>query len=101
MGIYHNAIYGFGFIVTKEEVEKHNEITDSEFFYTIDGYGDEEDTPYFFGIVINYLDPGEYCQILPVDTFKPGELKRMIDEFKGYNCSSYEGPRHYMFCGVT
>lgn len=108
MSVNYNAKYGYGFVVTEEDIrsltpEQQDMFMDSEFFYEVDGWRDDKETPYFFGIVIKSLDPGETTLIPSFDVFKPEELKKMTDEFKTYNHLFYkyhQGPRHYMFCCV-
>ena len=109
MSVDYSAKYGFGFIITEEDLhnlgpEKRDKMIDSEFFHCIDDYSErKKDTPYFFGIIIKSADPGEYCLVPTFDVFKPGELNRMSSEFRTYGDLFYKyhnGPRHYMFCSI-
>ena len=109
MSVNYNAKYGFGFIITEEDLnglnlEQHDEIIDSIFFHDINGYCERNEASYFFGIIIKSVDPGESCLIPSFDVFKPGELNKMTSEFRTYGDLFYKyhcGPRHYMFCSIT
>lgn len=110
MSVDYNAKYGYGFIITEEDLynldpEQRNTMIDSEFFHGIDDYSErDKDTSYFFGIIIKSLNPGDFCLIPSFDVFKPGELNRMTSEFRTYDDLFYKyhnGPRHYMFCSIT
>ena len=109
MSVNYEAKYGFGFVITEKDIneltpEQHDEITNSSFYHCIDGQRDDEDTPYFFGIVLNSLEPGEFSLIPIYDEFKFDEFNQMMKEFKTYNNLFYkysQGPRHYVFCSIT
>jgi len=109
MSVSYEANYGFGFVITEKDIneltpEQHDKIIDSDFCHCIDGWRDDEDTPYFFGIILNSLEPGEFSLVPVCDVFKPGELNQMMTEFKTYTNLFYkyhQGPRHYVFCSIT
>lgn len=109
MSVNYGAKYGFGFVITEKDIreltpEKQDKIMDSIFFHEIDGWRDDENTPYFFGIILNSLEPGEFRMIPAYDIFKSGELNQMMIEFKTYTNLFYkyhQGPRHYVFCSIT
>jgi hypothetical protein len=109
MSVNYEAKYGFGFVITEKDIneltpEQHDKIIDSDFFHCIDGWRDDEDTPYFFGIVLNSLEPGEFSLVPIYDVFKLDKLKQMTTEFKTYSNLFYKyhyGPRHYVFCSIT
>lgn len=109
MSVSYEANYGFGFVITEKDIneltpEQHDKIIDSDFCHCIDGWRDDKDTPYFFGIILNSLEPGEFSLVPVCDVFKPGELNQMMTEFKTYTNLFYkyhQGPRHYVFCSIT
>lgn len=103
MSVKYTTRLGYGFILTKTEYgwlsdEKFEEFIDHDLTHILDGYDPDSDAPYFFGLSVISLDPGQYCSI-PNDRhflYTHQEIIEMLQEFKKFFPDLKDHPRDYV-----
>lgn len=87
MSVDYQAIYGYGFCVSDEEVntlpkELYDDFIDS--IYTIWTDYTHENVEYFFGLKLCSAEPGYMFALPVVDNYTHTDFLKMIHEFKKY-----------------
>lgn len=87
MSVDYRAIYGYGFHVSGEDVEKlspelHDEFVDS--IYTIRIDYRHKDIEYFFGLNLCSAEPGYMFSLPAVDNYAHEDFIAMMKEFKKF-----------------
>ena len=81
-----SAVYGYGFLITEEDIETlsdelHDEFVDSDYARQVSCYNPGL---YFFGIVIEDIEPGDIREIPVVDNYDSHTFIEMMQEFKRF-----------------
>ena len=87
MSVDCRAIYGYGFLVSANDVakipnEKIDDFMDSPFCLCIDTY--IRDCDYFFGLKLCSAEPGYAFALPATDNYAHSDLIKMMREFKEY-----------------
>ena len=72
MSVDYTAIYGYGFMITADEVadipeDLRDEFFDSDYTIRVDSYADESN--YFFGLKLTQASPGFMFELPVVDKY--------------------------------
>ena len=92
MSVDYRAMVGYGYMVTSDMLDMLyqrggddllEEFQESDWACPADGYC-PEDSPYFFGIVLEGIAPGEIVPLPTKRNYKHEDLDDMIEEFKKF-----------------
>ena len=87
MSVDYTAIYGYGFMITPEDIETipedlRDEFFDSDYTIRVDSYADESN--YFFGLKLTQASPGFMFELPVVDKYAHETFMAMMHEFKHF-----------------
>ena len=87
MSVDYTAIYGYGFMITADEVadipeDLRDEFFDSDYTIRVDSYADESN--YFFGLKLTQASPGYIYELPVVDKYAHETFMDMMHEFKRF-----------------
>lgn len=88
MSVDYRAIYGYGFLVSADDVakipdEKIDDFMDNPFCLCVDNYVNSN-FEYFFGLKLCSAEPGYAFALPAVDNYSHNDFIQMIREFKEY-----------------
>jgi hypothetical protein len=92
MSVDYRAMVGYGYMVTPAMLDTlyqrggkdlFEEFQESDWAYLVDGYR-PEDSPYFFGIILEGIAPGMIAPLPTKRNYKHEDLDKMIEEFKKF-----------------
>ena len=87
MSVDYIAIYGYGFMITADEVADISEdmiddFIDSDYTIRVDDYAEESN--YFFGLKLTQASPGFMFELPVVDRYAHETFIDMMHEFKRF-----------------
>lgn len=87
MSVDYSAIYGYGFMITPEDIETipedlRDEFFDSDYAIRVDSYADRSN--YFFGLKLTQASPGFMFELPVVDKYAHETFMAMMHEFKHF-----------------
>lgn len=101
MSVCYSSRMGYGFIVKCHELptEKLEQFQESDYAFAIDAW-DPDNSVYFFGLMMNAAEPGEYFMIPPVTSYNHEKFIEMMDEYKSFfpNQKSYMPHSYVLSC---
>ena len=101
MSVNYSSRMGYGFIVKYHElpIERFEQFQESDYAFAIDAW-DPDNSIYFFGLMMNAADPGEYFMIPPVTSYNHEQFIEMMDEYKSFfpNKKSYMPHSYILSC---